>query len=393
MLKLNGGIIMNKELLDSQICVDLRDAVNETDIFVEDPIERPKFNIICAIMDRMDTCTMFINTHKNKPKTEADLLAFVNHGCILIDGVKSILEVLDVAYNDTDKNYFKDVCMREPYNLPEADCPTDDKFFEYFRSLAFAHPFATSRNQHNWAKQQGETHYSPYLLVNSYVKDIKEPIGAMVYSSIPSDDYGKALVFSFDSLKEYIKSKYLLLQSATDKILEIIKKKEDIWKQRKVNRTLSNFGILKDAADILKERYQDHSYIDIIISYLECETICEENEKIVKEYKDIIVSIIPEVCDAIDVMDYETYANVIDNVTHIRPKKVHGQLHYQLEKIYCNLNDYGNDLEWGLKQAEAFSKEFARKWVKMLPRQMSFVEIKMLTTIACYYEAKEQQDL
>jgi hypothetical protein len=64
-------------------------------------------------------------------------------------------------------------------------------------------------------------------------------------------------------------------------------------------------------------------------------------------------------------------------------------MHYQLEKIYCYLNDDDGDINWGLKMADSFSKEFSKKWVEIKPYEMNFDEIKMLTTIACYYESKE----
>ena len=59
-------------------------------------------------------------------------------------------------------------------------------------------------------------------------------------------------------------------------------------------------------------------------------------------------------------------------------------MHYQLEKIFSYLNEEYGDVEWGLIQAEAFSKEFAKKWVIIKPREMGFDEIKMLTNVACY---------
>ena len=70
-------------------------------------------------------------------------------------------------------------------------------------------------------------------------------------------------------------------------------------------------------------------------------------------------------------------------------------MHYQLEKIYGYLNyenDNSDDIEWGLKQAEAFAKEFAKKWVVIKPREMDFYEIKMLTQVACYLEYMEQKE-
>ena len=66
-------------------------------------------------------------------------------------------------------------------------------------------------------------------------------------------------------------------------------------------------------------------------------------------------------------------------------------MHYQLEKIFCYLNDDGyGDIEWGLIQADAFAKEFAKKWVIIKPYDMSFKEIKLLANVACYLEYQEQ---
>lgn len=78
---------------------------------------------------------------------------------------------------------------------------------------------------------------------------------------------------------------------------------------------------------------------------------------------------------------------------YVRPN-AHKMMHYQLEKIYGYLNyDYDIDyIEWGLKQAGAFSKEFAKKWVIIKPRDMDLDEIKMLTQVACYLEYMEQKE-
>ena len=42
------------EFLNSKLVQDLRDVINKTDIFIKDPIEKEKFNLICAIIDRFD---------------------------------------------------------------------------------------------------------------------------------------------------------------------------------------------------------------------------------------------------------------------------------------------------------------------------------------------------
>jgi len=76
----------------------------------------------------------------------------------------------------------------------------------------------------------------------------------------------------------------------------------------------------------------------------------------------------------------------------LRPRKAHQMMSYQLEKIFCYLDDdhYWMDTDWGLRQAKAFSREFAKDWVVIEVNNMGFDEIKLLVSIACYKEAKKQ---
>lgn len=98
-------------------------------------------------------------------------------------------------------------------------------------------------------------------------------------------------------------------------------------------------------------------------------------------------------CDAVDNYENDKLYDIIGHIIGVRPDG-HPMMHYQLEKIFCYLNEYdylsSGDVEWGLKQAEAFSKEFAKKWVIIEPYNMSFNETKMLTNVACYLEYQEQ---
>ena len=96
------------------------------------------------------------------------------------------------------------------------------------------------------------------------------------------------------------------------------------------------------------------------------------------------------ICDALDNYETDVMNDLCNSVLSLRPK-AHQMMHYQLEKIFCYLNDDGyGDIDWGLTQADAFSKEFAKKWVVIKPYEMNFNEIKLLTSVACYLEYKEQ---
>lgn len=171
------------ELLNSQLCRDLRNVINETDIFIKDEEENKKFNLICTIMDRFDSAIEYINTHLEKPKTETEFIVFMTFCCTIKDGINYIMNVLNLKINN-DKEIFKDIYMSEPLKLPEENNYDDDKFFEYFRSLVFAHPFLTDRSIPNKV-EQSEIQYSPFVLINSILsfRGIKNPVGVKVYSN------------------------------------------------------------------------------------------------------------------------------------------------------------------------------------------------------------------
>jgi hypothetical protein len=372
------------ELLNSQLVYDLRDVINKTDIFVKDPIERKKFDLICAIMDRFDSSVDFLNKNQNFPKSENDFINILVHISIIRDGINNVFKVLNLKIND-DNKIFEEYYKRD---LPDINKQiNDDKFYEYFRSLAFAHPFLTDRSIPN-AIDKTEIQYSPYVLTNlryCYTKE-KDSIGVEVYSN-KRDAF--SISFPFEKLKEYIKWKYEMILDIILEFEKIISQKEQVWKLHKVKRNLSDIEILEDVKSILEERCIDAGEIENLIVYLKCECSLEENYESVEKFKNAIKIVIPQICDAMDEYNHDRIYDIIRDILYPRPK-AHQMLNYQLEKIYCYLNnDYG-DTEWGLIQAEQFANEFAKKWVIIKPREMSFDEIKLLTSVACYLEYKEQ---
>ncbi len=376
-----------QELLNSQKCKELRAVINETDIFIKDKEESKKFNLICAIMDRFDSAIEYINKHIEKPKTETDLIVFMNFCCIIKDGINYIMKVLKMESKD-DNQIFTDVYNNEPINVEKDQDYTDDAFFEYFRSLVFAHPFLTDRSIPNQIAEK-EIQYSPFVIVDTYgLRREKDSIGVMVYSNKRE---AFSINFSFNILKDYIKWKYEMIEEITQAFRDIIKSKEEIWKKHKVNRNLKPLEILMDVKQIMKERCIETYAIEELIAYLTCKSSKKENEGNVELFKKAIIDKIPNICDCVDDYNHEDACNIVRGIIGVRPK-AHQMMHYQLEKIFCYLNEYNSehDIKWGLIQADLFSKEFAKKWVIIDVDNMKFDEIKMLTVIACYFEYQEQ---
>ena len=374
------------DLLDGKLVYDLRDVINKTDIFVSDVNEKEKFELICAVMDRFDDSVLYLNSHQTIPSSAEEIIMLFHHFCIIRDGIKVVSNILNIINGPSD--IFKDYCLSEPFLIPEEDYKGDDKFFDYLRSLFFAHPFITDRSIPNPIK--GEVQYSPYILNNrgGLFPDSKDSIGVMVYSNKREMFH---ICIKFDDLKKYIKFKFEKINDIINAFQDIIDNKEKEWAARKVNRNQDSADVLLDVIDILKERYLEDSDIVELYDYLTCEVSEESNIEIINKYRELIVESIPAICDSIDNMDYDELYGITSPILNPRLKEVYPMMHYQLEKIYCYLNEDGyGDVYWGLKQADLFSKEFAKDFVNINAGEMSFIEIKLLVTIACYYQAQKE---
>ena len=376
--------------LNPDVYRECRNAFNETPLFMYNEEYKTCFNLFCAVTDRLESCIEYLNGHAETPKTEEDFLSFVMFSCMVLDAVKHVLKQLDIEKIDKI-DYFQNICLSKPLNIEKHKCPTDDKFFEYLRSIMFAHPFETNRPKFF---MKHEIQYSPWVIANNPAtkfRGIKDGVGVRIYSN--KFDEIKDLIFSFDVLKKYIKSQYLLLDLATEKVKEIVSLKEIEWKKHKINRSLDYLDILKEIKDILKLRHEEYYDVETVIRYMGCKNTLKENLTSVERFKQGIIEIIPDLCDAIDSLNYEMATEKLDYILHQRPWKMHSMANYQLGKIYCDLNETQivSKREWALEQVELFSKEFAKKWVTIIPQEMSFDEIKLLVTVSCYLEKIEQE--
>lgn len=376
--------------LNPDVYREFRNAFNETPLFMYNEEYKTCFNLFCAVTDRLESCIEYLNGHAETPKTEEDFLSFVMFSCMVLDAVKHVLKQLDIEKIDKI-DYFQNICLSKPLNIEKHKCPTDDKFFEYLRSIMFAHPFETNRPKFF---MKHEIQYSPWVIANNPAtkfRGIKDGVGVRIYSN--KFDEIKDLIFSFDVLKKYIKSQYLLLDLATEKVKEIVSLKEIEWKKHKINRSLDYLDILKEIKDILKLRHEEYYDVETVIRYMGCKNTLKENLTSVERFKQGIIEIIPDLCDAIYSLNYEMATEKLDYILHQRPWKMHSMANYQLGKIYCDLNETQivSKREWALEQVELFSKEFAKKWVTIIPQEMSFDEIKLLVTVSCYLEKIEQE--
>lgn len=381
-------------LLDNNLNNKLRETVNSDNLFWRDPEQKENWNLICAVMDRLDMSIDYINNHSDYSNDENDIILFFVHSSIIKDAIYQVSNALKIDCSNKENIFYKYVkdynifqSVEEYENYRNSKNSADDQFYEYLRSLVFAHPAETSRSIPN--RVQNEIQYSPYLLSSKlqFHRDYKNPVGVQIYSNKRDISH---ICLDFEDLKQYIKNKYYKLQLIVDKYNLIVHDFKTKKKKHKVNRKQDELSILKEISSILDERYLEHYDIDELIDCLECSLTVDINKKNVEFYRNQIKKIVPDLCDAIDNYDCDSIYDLCYDLLYNRPK-AYQMMHYQLEKIFCYLNDDGyGDVEWGLIQADAFSKEFAKKWVIIKPYDMTFKEIKLLVNVACYLEYQEQ---
>lgn len=371
--------------------LNLRDVINSSNIFYRDEELRKNYDLICAVMDRVDDSVAYIKHYQELPNEPNDILLFLMHSAIIKDAVSEILNKLGLGEIQENKNYFINVCKNEPLYLAEEEIPTDDKFFEYIRSLAFAHPLQTNRPKFFL---KNETQYSPFIIRGTHVLR-QNNIGLYVYSNKRAPG-AFTIYIPFNDLKDYIIERYNILNSLIAPALkQKIDDKEKEWRERKVNRNLQNEDILRDIKSIFESRYWETYDIDKIISLLTYPYTESQNTNNIKKIQNALIEKIPKLCDYTDDLDTNALWELVKDILDASPKNMHDGAHYEIGKIFSYLNPRANDMDrrWGLSMAKSFYEQFAKKWVIINFDSMECDEILLLVTTSLYLEFQEQQKI
>lgn len=327
------------------------------------------------------------------------LMTFMMFASVVKDSIERLREefglsatIFDKGHPDSCK-FFKNVCMGEPLSIPEEGCPTDDAFFQYFRSLVFAHPGMVTRSQ--GILLEGEVQYCPFIVERALKRYAYEPddyVGVMIYSSVKERDW-KTLRVRFSVLKDYLKSRYESLGLVLDKVNKKIKESTKAWKMVKVDSQLPPLDQLKFMRDEFDKRCDDWSVYETqqLIDLLECPCTLEVNQSRVKMFRQEIVDSLPALCKAFSRLDYAEYFSIVNHLTEIEVEESR-KLNYTLRKIFEYLGN-PDKRDWATPDIDMIAKDFVCKWVKIDQRDMPDSEIKMLLTLACYYEYGKHQPI
>lgn len=74
-----------KEYFDLSLLREFREIINSSNVFSDVPEYRHYWNLICVLMDRLDSAIHYLNHHIEQPNTEEDFVFFLVYASILKD--------------------------------------------------------------------------------------------------------------------------------------------------------------------------------------------------------------------------------------------------------------------------------------------------------------------
>lgn len=377
--------------LDPNILAEFRNLINSSNIFYKLNEQKPRWNLICTLLDRLNSAVSYLNLHANQPQTEEEFIFIMVFASIVKDGIYKFYENVYGKKPSAleGKRWFSCASVYDRPFFNEKTCPTDDVFFEYLRSITFAHPFETSKgNRRNrlFMKDE-EIHISPWVFCNSFLYN-NEMVGVRVYTNDNVEQDTLDLLIPFNNLKLYVKERYELIREFISWGESAIDIQNQKWKTKKVNRIGTTSDILLNIKEVLNERFMDEYLIDDAIDILNYSSNIDKNNIAVSNIKTLIDEKIVNICDSVDNLDYERLYEELD-ILYKQPKNLHQMANYQLEKVFTYLNGPresiipGSNEQWGIIQGKSFFQQYAHKYVSIDFDNMSYLEIRILIRVSC----------
>lgn len=384
-----------KDLLDQKVCDSMYDILNHTTIFQYDEDLKAKHSQVCAVLDRLRHAVSWVNRHLETPTgihAPTQLMTFMMFASLIKDSIEKLRSDLGLSAVIFDKGrpesrqFFSSVCQREPLNISASECPTDDAFFQYFRSLVFAHSGKVEMSQ--GILRSGEVQYCPFIVergLKQYANEPDDYVGVMIYSTEKDRDW-KILRVRFTALKAYLKSRYESLGLILLKIKKKLKADRKAWTKIRVDPTLSPLEQLKFMRKEFEHRCQGRmSYeVERLVELLEAPCSLSENQKYVDAYHKEIEKALPQLVKCFERLDYSGFIAIVDHFAEHEIDESR-KLNYTLRKIFQYLNEEGRR-EWATRDIDMIANDFAKKWVCIDQAVMSDAELKMLITLACFNE-------
>ena len=361
-----------------------RASIHETTLFSKSK-ENKNINLICAIIDRLDTCVNFIN--KEKKLDEDNLVLTIVYIDLIKQCIKKLINIFEIE-NPYEKS-------SSCFSMTDINGATvsDDDFFRYMRSLTFAH--SVGADQHKNYLLKDEVHYSPWISLSSLSN--KEAICLRVYSSINQNSWESIndIRIPLDNLYKYLNERFELLELIINKVEEIIKEYKEEWKKHIVIYDNTHIiDVINELIDVCEERYENCSLngdsLKDIKKYMLCHISNKKNYEIVNAYRFAIAKSLQEVCEITNRINDEDFNDCeIYKLLCPGKQKVRSEYAYNLEKIFCYLDEQHGveDVQWALKLLRQLNDSFLSKYI-ILDENLSYDEIHLLINAALYHDEK-----
>lgn len=181
----------------------------------------------------------------------------------------------------------------------------------------------------------------------------------------------------------------MLISKVIDALHDKIEQKNKIWKEHKVVEGNTPINTLNDIALILKERYQETSYINELIYIFEYVPKTEKTKTSLDTLKDHVLNLIPEMIHSINELNHSLFYEIIDHILYAVPKNTYTGEDYEISKI-LGFSPTFDDEAFFRSCTASFLQKIAKRWVDIDVETMSVEEIKMLVKVACYLEKESE---
>ena len=400
---------MKEQIFKINLSIDiirkLRDKINEQKNISYNKMYKKyrAWDKICAIMDRLDDTVEYLNTielNTGKYKRSAfDFFDFMNNASVVIDCVKELSKIFEVSDSEIKNS-------TNIFNKVGSDGNgTDEKYFEYLRSLCSVHPVETSRHKRY---QDNDFECSPYVLWNNSLRLFNDDcdIYAVVYTSKDNESFKRVGIY-IEQVFKYVEIRVNFIEKIIDYIDTYQKdmilklKKQHIKNDTEFNSYIEYLTNLDEEA---KDRYgDDHWYsFEYVIKLLQLKLSDSENENKMKLYINALKYAIKFEHNALQNMSNIGYENsglkyskenietslYIELYSPSSGSKEERRYGYNIEKIQYLSYDSGDsnkDLAY-VQLNEA--REFFEKYVSFKNVKSDF-EYYALVNLALYLECLE----
>lgn len=391
--------------LDTEILRNLRNKINEQKNISYNKMYKKyrAWDKICAIMNRLDDTVEYLNTielNTGKYKRSAfDFFDFMNNASVVIDCVKELSKIFEVSDSEIKNS-------TNIFNKVGSDGNgTDEKYFEYLRSLCSVHPVETSRHKRY---QDNDFECSPYVVWNNNLRRNNDDcdIYAVVYTSKDNESFKRVRIY-IEQVFKYVEIRVNFIEKIIDYIDNYQKdmilklKKQHIKNDIEFNSYIEYLTNLDEEA---KDRYgDDHWYsFEYVIKLLQLKLSDSENENKMELYINALKYAIKFEHNALQNMNNIGYENsglkyteenietslYIELYSPSSGSKEERRYGYNIEKIqYLSYDSGDSNKDWAYVQLNE-AKEFFEKYVSFRNAKSDF-EYYALVNLALYLECLE----